>query len=184
MLDTCLGRPAPGVPVTLERLAPGSSAAWERIASGATNADGRCPDLLPPSSSVPLQPGRYRISWDVAEYQACCAAAHPDFFATPAGPATRRFYPAAAVEFEVQAHQVWAGGWWVGWGGLGECRRDSRAPAQQRGGGSELRKSTGNRPHSTASCSPAPVLRWVQSREHFHVPLTWNPFGYSTYRGS
>ena len=21
-------------------------------------------------------------------------------------------------------------------------------------------------------------------REHFHVPLTWNPYGYSTYRGS
>lgn len=24
----------------------------------------------------------------------------------------------------------------------------------------------------------------LQAREHFHVPLTWNPFGYSTYRGS
>ena len=24
----------------------------------------------------------------------------------------------------------------------------------------------------------------LQVREHFHVPLTWNPFGYSTYRGS
>ena len=23
-----------------------------------------------------------------------------------------------------------------------------------------------------------------QTREHFHVPLTWNPYGYSTYRGS
>ena len=23
-----------------------------------------------------------------------------------------------------------------------------------------------------------------QTKEHFHVPLTWNPFGYSTYRGS
>ena len=23
-----------------------------------------------------------------------------------------------------------------------------------------------------------------QAREHFHVPLTWNPYGYSTYRGS
>ncbi len=24
----------------------------------------------------------------------------------------------------------------------------------------------------------------AQSTEHFHVPLTWNPYGYSTYRGS
>lgn len=23
-----------------------------------------------------------------------------------------------------------------------------------------------------------------QTRQHFHVPLTWNPYGYSTYRGS
>lgn len=23
-----------------------------------------------------------------------------------------------------------------------------------------------------------------QVHEHFHVPLTWNPYGYSTYRGS
>ena len=28
------------------------------------------------------------------------------------------------------------------------------------------------------SISPA------QTQEHFHVPLTWNPYGYSTYRGS
>lgn len=67
MLDTCLGRPAPGVGVTLCRLAPGSSAAWERVAAGATNRDGRIPDLLPPADWV--QPGRYRITFDVAEYQ-------------------------------------------------------------------------------------------------------------------
>ena len=23
-----------------------------------------------------------------------------------------------------------------------------------------------------------------QTRQHFHIPLTWNPYGYSTYRGS
>ncbi|KAL4422668.1 hypothetical protein ABPG75_008865 [Micractinium tetrahymenae] len=27
-------------------------------------------------------------------------------------------------------------------------------------------------------------IRPDQTKEHFHVPLTWNPFGYSTYRGS
>lgn len=28
------------------------------------------------------------------------------------------------------------------------------------------------------------TIRPDQVHEHFHVPLTWNPFGYSTYRGS
>lgn len=107
MLDTCLGRPAPGVAVSLARLAPGSAAAWEPLGAGATNADGRCTDLLPPAAVQPLAPGHYRISWDVAEYQARCAAAQPAFFATPGGgPGTRRFYPAVSVEFEVQPHQV------------------------------------------------------------------------------
>lgn len=23
-----------------------------------------------------------------------------------------------------------------------------------------------------------------QTKEHFHIPLTWSPYGYSTYRGS
>lgn len=23
-----------------------------------------------------------------------------------------------------------------------------------------------------------------QTRQHFHIPLTWNPYSYSTYRGS
>lgn len=75
MLDTCLGRPAPGVGVTLARLAPSSAAAWETVAAGATNRDGRIPDLLPPADWV--QPGRYRITFDVADYQVggCWAAA-------------------------------------------------------------------------------------------------------------
>ncbi|PRW32890.1 Hydroxyisourate hydrolase [Chlorella sorokiniana] len=126
VLDTCLGRPAPGVGVTLARLAPGSAAAWELVAAGATNRDGRIPDLLPPADWV--QPGHYRITFDVAEYQARCAAEQPAFFgpAASGGPA-RRFYPSVSVEFEIQPQQA---------------------------------------------------------REHFHVPLTWNPFGYSTYRGS
>ena len=111
VLDTCLGRPAAGVAVSLCRLAPGSDAAWEPLARGVTNADGRCTDLLPPAAVQPLAAGRYRIAWDVAEYQARCAAAHPAFFATPEGGlGARRFYPAAAVEFEVQAHQVGCAG--------------------------------------------------------------------------
>ena len=49
VLDTCMGRPAPDVAVTLARAAPGSGAtAWEVVARGRTNADGRIGDLLTP----------------------------------------------------------------------------------------------------------------------------------------
>ena len=119
VLDTCLGRPAAGVAVSLQRLAPGSAEGWEVLAERRTNQDGRVPDLLPPADTV--DPGTYKITFDTAEYMARCAAAHPTFFTRPP------FYPAAAVTFAV-------------------------APDQ--------------------------------TRQHFHVPLTWNPYGYSTYRGS
>ena len=58
MLDTSLGRPAEGVPVTLQRLYAHSSTAWETLARKATDANGRVHELLPPSDSVPA--GRYR----------------------------------------------------------------------------------------------------------------------------
>lgn len=120
VLDTCLGRPAPGVGIRLCRAAPGSGgAAWELVAKGHTNADGRVGDLLPAAGWV--APGHYRITFDVDEYQQRVRAEHPAFFDR------RRFYPSASVEFEIRPDQA---------------------------------------------------------REHFHVPLTWNPFGYSTYRGS
>ena len=41
VLDTCLGRPAPGVHISLRRQAPGSSGAWELVAASQTNQDGR-----------------------------------------------------------------------------------------------------------------------------------------------
>ena len=28
------------------------------------------------------------------------------------------------------------------------------------------------------------VCQRLQVKQHFHIPLTWNPYGYSTYRGS
>lgn len=126
VLDTCLGRPAPGVGIILSRAAPGSApagtaapTAWELVAQGRTNKDGRVGDLLPPTGYI--APGHYRIAFDVNEYQQRVRQEHPAFFAA------RRFYPAAAVDFEIRADQT---------------------------------------------------------QQHFHVPLTWNPFGYSTYRGS
>lgn len=119
VLDTCIGRPAPDVRVTLERLSPGSNFVWEAVAHARTNADGRIPDLLPPSHHV--EAGQYRIAFDTEEYMERCKAMYPDFFLKP------NFYPRVMVQFRI-------------------------APDQQ--------------------------------GQHFHVPLTWNPYGYSTYRGS
>lgn len=98
MLDTCLGRPSPGVNVALHRLAPGSADGWERLAGAATNHDGRIPDLLPAADG--LQPGTYRITFDTDEYMARCRAAHPGFFAD------RPFYPSVSVHFEVAPEQA------------------------------------------------------------------------------
>jgi 5-hydroxyisourate hydrolase len=59
VLDTELGVPAAGVPITLY-LADSS----EPLATAETNADGRIPDLL----GHPLDPRRYRLVFDVAAY--------------------------------------------------------------------------------------------------------------------
>ncbi len=101
MLDTCLGRPAPGVGIRLCRAVPGSNgAAWEAVAEGRTNADGRVGDLLPAVGRV--APGHYRITFDVDEYQQRVRAEHPAFFDR------RRFYPSVSVEFEIRPDQVGA----------------------------------------------------------------------------
>jgi 5-hydroxyisourate hydrolase len=66
VLDTMLGMPAAGVPVTLERSAP--SGQWETIATHKTDKDGRCPNLLPEGST--LTAGQYRLRFETAHYQA------------------------------------------------------------------------------------------------------------------
>ncbi len=63
VLDTSLGRPASGVAVRLERR---EGSAWIELGRGATDADGRCQNLLPEGTS--LQPSVYRLSFDSAEY--------------------------------------------------------------------------------------------------------------------
>ena len=64
VLDTSNGRPAAGMPVSLEReSAPGTFSA---VASGVTNDDGRVRDLLPPGEH--LSPGVYRMVFDTAAY--------------------------------------------------------------------------------------------------------------------
>lgn len=53
VLDTALGRPAPGVLVQLQRAPEGSGgAAWDTFGEARTNVDGRVPDLLPPGNYI------------------------------------------------------------------------------------------------------------------------------------
>jgi 5-hydroxyisourate hydrolase len=64
ILDTALGKPAAAVLVRLERCEP--SGDWHRLASAATDADGRCAQLLP--EREPLTEGTYRLTFDTADY--------------------------------------------------------------------------------------------------------------------
>ena len=65
VLDTVTGKPAPGVPVRLEKWlsATEPSEEWKSIALGATDADGRCRDLDSDASE-----GMYRLRFDVQSY--------------------------------------------------------------------------------------------------------------------
>jgi len=65
VLDTARGRPATGVPVTVEFMSEGQ---WITIGSGATGNDGRLTDLVP--ERLKLRPGYYRISFATAAYSA------------------------------------------------------------------------------------------------------------------
>lgn len=62
VLDTSTGRPAAGVPVTLEKQA---ASGWQSAGHGVTNADGRIMDLL---AGAQLAAGTYRLIFDVAAY--------------------------------------------------------------------------------------------------------------------
>ncbi len=81
VLDTAAGRPAAGVPVTLEH----QGATWALLASGTTDDDGRIRDLLPPGS---LTPGVYRITFAIDDYY------HQQGIAG--------FYPEASIVFRVR----------------------------------------------------------------------------------
>ncbi len=63
ILDTALGRPAIGVPVTLSRQVDDT---WLIINEAITDADGRCKYLLPESQS--LHQGNYRVHFDTSTY--------------------------------------------------------------------------------------------------------------------
>lgn len=64
VLDTALGRPAAGVPVTLERVPPTGDTIV--LGRGVTDSDGRLRDLAPPGAA--LHAGQYRITFDTGAY--------------------------------------------------------------------------------------------------------------------
>lgn len=64
VLDTARGRPASGLPVTLEIQAADGS--WKLLGHGITDADGRVRGLLP--EGTPLAIGTYRLLFETAVY--------------------------------------------------------------------------------------------------------------------
>jgi 5-hydroxyisourate hydrolase len=64
VLDTSRGRPASGVPVTLEIQLVGHG--WKLVGKGKTDADGRLRELLPQEHT--LAQGIYRLTFDTASY--------------------------------------------------------------------------------------------------------------------
>ncbi|HMF64483.1 MAG TPA: hydroxyisourate hydrolase [Edaphobacter sp.] len=64
ILDTAIGRPAEGVPVTLLRR--NEDGLWQTLSTLATDGDGRCRQLLP--ENVALVAGDYRIRFETTSY--------------------------------------------------------------------------------------------------------------------
>lgn len=62
VLDTALGRPAAGVPLSIERWA---GDAWTPVSSAVTGPEGRATDLVPADQ---WEPGRWRLLFDTAAY--------------------------------------------------------------------------------------------------------------------
>lgn len=83
VLDTSRGRPADGVPVTLEVEVVGG---WELVGKGTTDEIGRVANLVP--SKLKIFPGVYRLMFDTSRY----FAAHN----------IEGFYPLITVVFTVR----------------------------------------------------------------------------------
>ena len=83
ILDTSRGRPAAGVPATLEVEAAGG---WKLLGKGTTNSDGRITDLT--SKDTELTAGVYRLIFDTGRYFA--------------GQQTDAFYPQVTIVFRIE----------------------------------------------------------------------------------
>lgn len=84
VLDTSRGRPAAGVPVTLEIESAGG---WKLLGKGTTNTDGRVGDLM--NADQPLANGVYRLIFDTGSYFA--------------NQNVQNFYPLVTVVFRIEA---------------------------------------------------------------------------------
>ncbi len=84
ILDTSRGRPAQGVPVTLE--VQDKNGDWQRIGSGMTDGDGRLKTL---SAGFELYAGQYRLLFDTGAY-----FAHRN---------VEGFYPSVEIRFVVRS---------------------------------------------------------------------------------
>ncbi len=84
VLDTSRGRPAAGVPVTLEVRA--DDGVWALVGRGVTDADGRLRTLVAPG--LALEARVYRITFDTDAYFAAVGVAG--------------FYPEASIVFRVR----------------------------------------------------------------------------------
>lgn len=84
ILDLTLGKPAPDVPVRLER--EEGSGHWRLLASARTDQDGRCAQLMPQTEE--LSPGLFRITFDTASYYAAQK--------------TEALYPTVEITFRVR----------------------------------------------------------------------------------
>ncbi len=79
VLDTTRGRPAAGIPVTLDFQV--SQEEWKQLGQAVTDADGRIKTLV--RSQAELVTGVYRLTFNVESYH-------------------RAFYPRVVVEFRVE----------------------------------------------------------------------------------
>ena len=87
VLDTSQGRPAGGVPVTLEIGSTSDGGmTWEPHGGGETDADGRLRDLLPAGAA--LAAATYRLTFDTGAY----FSAH----------GVESFYPSVTVVFQIR----------------------------------------------------------------------------------
>lgn len=82
ILDITRGKPAQGVPVTLEKK---NGDAYSKLKSGSTDADGRIKDLV---ADGDLTEGTYRITFDTGAYWKATGV--------------DGFYPEASVVFEIR----------------------------------------------------------------------------------
>ncbi|KUJ70923.1 5-hydroxyisourate hydrolase [Streptomyces albus subsp. albus] len=95
ILDTSIGRPAPGVPVRLSARA-GAQDPWRQLGTGATDADGRCKDL----PALPAGTTHVRLDFDTETYFSAKKPAEAQQDA-PAPRDSGVFFPEVAITFAV-----------------------------------------------------------------------------------